>query len=63
MVLVGAVAEIEADIGVIALPTVALRLERDVVTSSGVVKVDVVEVVDVDVVEVEVDVDIYYRRR
>jgi hypothetical protein len=45
VVLVGAVAEIEADIDVIALPTVALRLERDVVTSSGVVNVDVVEVV------------------
>jgi hypothetical protein len=45
VVFVGEVAEIEVDIDVIALPTVALRLERDVATSSGVVKVDVVEVV------------------
>jgi hypothetical protein len=45
VVLVGAVAEMDIEIGVIALPTVALSEATDVVTSSGVVKVDVVEVV------------------
>ena len=45
VVLVGDAAEIEVEIGVIALPTVALNEATDVVTSSGVVNVVVVEVV------------------
>jgi hypothetical protein len=44
VVLVGEAAEIEIEIGVIALPTVALSEATDVVTSSGVVNVVVVEV-------------------
>ena len=45
VVLVGEAAEIDAEIGVIALPTVALSEATDVVTVSGVVNVVVVEVV------------------
>ena len=44
VVLVGEAAEIEIEIGVIALPTVALNEATDVVTVSGVVNVVVVEV-------------------
>jgi hypothetical protein len=44
VVLVGEAAEIEVEIGVIALPTVALNEATDVVTVSGVVNVVVVEV-------------------
>jgi hypothetical protein len=45
VVSVGDAAEMKADIGVISLPTVALSETTDVVTSSGVVKVDVAEAV------------------
>jgi hypothetical protein len=41
---VGAAAEIEVEIGVISVPTVAVRVETDVVTSSGVVNVEDVDV-------------------
>jgi hypothetical protein len=43
VVFVGDAAEIDVDIGVIALPTVELRVEREVVTSSAVVIVVFVE--------------------
>lgn len=44
VVLVGDAAEIELEIGVIAVPTVAVRVDTDVVTSSGVVNVEDVDV-------------------
>jgi hypothetical protein len=58
-VLVGDAAEIDVEIGVIALPTVALSEATDVVTVSGVVNVVVVEVVPAPLLLVAVVVTEY----
>jgi hypothetical protein len=59
VVFVGEVAEIDVEIGVIALPTVALSEATDVVTVSGVVNVVVVEVVPAPLLLVAVVVTEY----
>ena len=59
VVLVGDAPEIDVDIGVIALPTVALSEATEVVTSSGVVNVVVVDVLPAPLLLAAVDVTEY----